>query len=409
MSFKASPCIWTSFLMMTVFATANGQVSPSVPQLLEPKESPMPTWSLSNQTLPLVAGMGKGEQNIFQIKESGSVQNEKVQPLGPLQPGFDPQEYITALRPRKQEKWKQLYASKESPLFNQFELWQKDENTIVLNIRGTVPQLPSWLENFYAAMMPAKGSIRLNDSTTFSYQLAKSDLAMVHTGWLVGLGYMAGDMVREIKKAYASGATQLILIGHSQGGALAFLTRSYFGYLPADQFPQDLKIKTYCSAAPKPGNLHYAYDFDFLTKNGWAFRVVNSADWVPETPFSIQTLKDYNPLNPFTNIKPSLKKQPFYIRWYANGVFNKMDRRSHKASKTFSKVLGNTVYKQVKRSAPQLEQPNYAYGHNYQTAGTPIILLASEDYFKKFGEKSPNVFLHHGFEQYEFLLLEQYQ
>ena len=51
-----------------------------------------------------------------------------------------------------------------------------------------------------------------------------------------------------------------------------------------------LNIKTYCSAAPKPGNLFYAYDFEHITEGGWAFNVVNSADWVPELPSTTQTV-----------------------------------------------------------------------------------------------------------------------
>ena len=106
-------------------------------------------------------------------------------------------------------------------------------------------------------------------------------------------------------------------MGHSLGGALATLTRSYLFYLTQKgELPKDIVYKTYCSAAPKTRNVFFAYDFDFITRNGWAFTVVNAADWVPETLFSVQTLKDVNPLNPFFNIADIIKKQPFIARWY---------------------------------------------------------------------------------------------
>jgi len=74
---------------------------------------------------------------------------------------------------------------------------------------------------------------------------------------------------------------------------------------------KNLTIKTYASAAPKPGNLYYAYEYEAMTQNGWAFNVVNSADWVPEGPFSIQTTNDYNTLNPFKYIDVALQKTSF--------------------------------------------------------------------------------------------------
>src|SRR3984885_12617163 len=98
--------------------------------------------------------------------------------------------------------------------------------------------------------------------------------------------------------------------------------RSYLYYLQQKgDLPADIVFKTYCSAAPKPGNMYYAYDFDFITRGGWAYAIVNGADWVPETPFSIQTLRDFNPTNPLIHVKDILRKQKFFLRLAGNIVY----------------------------------------------------------------------------------------
>ncbi len=132
---------------------------------------------------------------------------------------------------------------------------------------------------------------------------------------------MANDIERNIKEQYANGIKDFIIAGHSQGAAVAFLLRSHLFYRTKEgALPKDIVYKTYCSAAPKPGNLYYAYDYDFINSGNWAFTVVNAADWVPETPFSIQQVTDFNALNPFSNIKKVLKKQKLLVRLYAGFI-----------------------------------------------------------------------------------------
>lgn len=356
-----------------------------------------------------------------------------------LSPGFDPHEYIQLLgifdeqtshlfqipqekkeetaapRPAlppipKPENYNMVYESPTVGLDNRWALWlNKDSSIAVISIRGTTTQTESWLENFYAVMLPASSELRVNDSTVFPYKLAENPLATVHAGWLLGLASLAPTIVQEVKKYETLGVKQFIIFGHSQGGALAFLTRSYLYYLPDSILPKNIVYKTYCSAAPKPGNLYYAYDFDYITRGGWAFRVVNEKDWVPETPFSLQTLKDFNEVNPFINIKPALKNTHFLVRLYAMHVFNKLNRSSEKASKKFRKVLGSTLYKMIRKHLPQFPEPRYVHSMNYMPAGTPIILMPYKNYDEDFPYNGKNVFIHHGLEAYYLLTLHQYK
>jgi predicted lipase len=302
-----------------------------------------------------------------------------------------------------------VYRSPETGLYNRWALWLRDDSAVaVISIRGTIMNTASWMENFYAAMVPATGEIQWNDSVTFHYKLAEDPRATVHAGWLLGLASLAPTILQEIRRYEKLGVKQFIIFGHSQGGALAFLVRSYLHYLPEGALPKDIVYKTYCSAAPKPGNLYYAYDFDYITRGGWAFRVVNARDWVPETPFSIQTLEDFNTVNPFQNIKPALKHRSLLVKLYAGHVFNKLDRSSKKANKKFRRVLGHTVYKQIHQTLPEFREPVYAKSMNYMTAGTPVILMSYADYDHDFPFDGKNVFIHHGLKAYYLLTMHQY-
>jgi hypothetical protein len=334
-----------------------------------------------------------------------------------LKRGFNAEEYLSLLRlPQQNDSGAKafsnkdhelLYVSPEVGLFNKWFLWKRKDGVAIIAIRGTVGRTESWLANFYAAMIPAKGSLQINDSTRFDYQLAADTVkAYVHAGWTVSLGHMAPMMVEKIKELYSHGVREIIIAGHSQGGAIAFLTRSYFQY--NKDLPKDIVYKTYCSAAPKPGNLFYAYDFDFITRGGWGFRVVNSEDWVPETPFSLQTLKDFNDVNAFMNVPGMLKKQKFFVRVYGKAVYNKLNRASTKSMKRFRHTLGTRVGTLVRKTLPQLKLPPFEYSNNYMTAGTPVILLADSAYHQKFKFDGKNVFVHHMFEPYIYLLEQHY-
>jgi pimeloyl-ACP methyl ester carboxylesterase len=342
-----------------------------------------------------------------------------------LQPVFDGKEYAellsltfhgsgiadSTMRGKTPDPYKREYRSEEVGLLNRWTLYLRNDNVAVIDVRGTVNKTTSWLANFYATMIPATGSLQLNDTTTFSYQFATNPAAMVHTGWTISLGHLAPDIEQKINDYYSKkNVKEFLLFGHSQGGAITFLLRSYLGYQQQKgKIPADVVFKTYCSAAPKPGNMQYVYDFDFMTRLGWAYTVVNAADWVPESPFSIQTLKDFNPSNPFINTKATLKKQKLLIRVAGGMVYNKLERKPRKAQRTYEKYLGHVLYKKaIQKALPQLKQPAYTHGNNYMRAGTPIILMPDELYYQKFPDSPDTPFIHHLFAPYYYLVTQHY-
>ncbi|MET0300031.1 MAG: lipase family protein [Flavitalea sp.] len=342
-----------------------------------------------------------------------------------LKPGFDIDEYLDVLslafhsssipdsteRLTKKDRYNLVYRSVEKGFMYRWTYYRRDDNVGVIDSRGTINVLPSWMGNFYSAMVPATGTLNLDDTTVFQYRLAENKAAMVHIGWLVALGYLGPDMINQINIQYKeSGTKEFILSGHSQGAAITFLVRSYLEYQQKEnKIPGDVKFKTYCSAAPKPGNLYYAYDFDFINRGGWQFTVNNSADWVPETPFTVQTLTDFNETNPFRDAKAALKKQKFLVKIAGTTIYNKVDRATRKAQKRYTKYFGKLVYKQAKSIVPQLKEPEYSKGINYVRAGTPVILMADEDYLKLFPDSRENAFAHHLFKPYNYLARKWYK
>jgi len=224
------------------------------------------------------------------------------------------------------------------------------------------------------------------------------------------LGHLAPTIEKQIQTYYTRGVKEFLIMGHSQGAAIAFLLRSYLFYkVKAKTLPNDLVFKTYCSAAPKPGNLYYAYDYEYINREGWSYTVVNALDWVPETPISIQQLSDINTLNPFTGIQAVLKKQKLFVHAYMSHVYNKLRHSTAKAQKTYTKYLGTKMYKIVRKTLPQLREPHYAASMNYTRAGVPVVLQPNDAYLQKFRSSNPHgVFYHHFFEAYRTLVVSGY-
>ena len=335
-----------------------------------------------------------------------------------LKPGFDKQEYIevlkmTAWQAEKGQynhnipypnQFKMDYRSPSIGLDNRWDLWVNNDSVAVISIRGTNRTSESWLANFYSAMVSAQGELILNDSLTFKYHLADNPKAAIHVGWLVSTGYLANDILPKIDSCYKSGIKNFLLIGHSQGGAIDYLLTAYLYDLVKNKtLPNDIRFKTYCSAAPKPGNLFFAYDYENATAGNWAFNVVNTADWIPESPFTVQVVSDFNTVNPFKDAKKMLKKRKFPSNLVLTHVYNRLSHPTKRAHQNFEKYFGPKAYKYVHKILPQFIEPKYANTTNYVRTGNFIILNADEAYYKLYPDSKDNVFVHHFIEPYLYL------
>lgn len=336
-----------------------------------------------------------------------------------LQPGFDTKEYTELLKlitassesaakaktiPAPESKLQ--YRSKEMGLANLWELWMKDQHTAVLCTRGTTGESKSWFANLYAAMVPAQGELHIANDFTFSYQLTSDPKAAVHVGYLISTAFLSRDMLPKIDSCYKADIRDMIITGHSQGGGISYLLTAYFHSLQKEgRLPKDIRFKTYCSAPPKPGNLEFAYAYEKMTQGGWAFHVSNTEDWVPQVPFSVQTVGDFPAVSPVPLVEGIIAKQSFFKRFFGKIMIKKAKKPSEKTVATYQKYLGKGMVKEVKKYLPEFVEPKYAPSNNYVRTGIPIVLYPDANYYEKFkeGEKL-DMMLHHSIPPYYYLI-----
>ncbi|HEY8398799.1 MAG TPA: lipase family protein, partial [Flavihumibacter sp.] len=227
----------------------------------------------------------------------------------------------------------------------------------------------------------------------------------VHVGWLLSTAYLSRDILPKLDSTYAAGTRNILIVGHSQGGAIGFLiTAHLYSLQKSGRLPADIRFKTYCSAGPKPGNLYFAYDYEVMTYGGWAFNVVNSADWVPEVPLSIQTVQDFSPTNPFTNAKDVIRKLPFSRRVVLKYVYNKLSKPSIRAQRNYQKYLGKHTSKMVAKRLTEYQSPDFYNSNHYVRTGTTIVLKGDAAYYERWPDDGSNVFIHHYHVPYLYLL-----
>ncbi len=338
-----------------------------------------------------------------------------------LKPYFDKSEYkemlLISLRTTLNEKYynkypepqnyKLSYQSRVVGLDNLWQLWINQNRTIaVVSIRGTTLKPESSLANLYEVMVPAKGELHLSKTDTFFYELAENPNAAVHIGWLISMAYLSRDIVPKIDSLYKSGIKDFLLMGHSQGGAINYLLTAYlYNLQQKGEISKDIRFKTYCSAAPKPGNLYFAYYYEKLTQNGWGYNIVNAADWVPETPISIQTLNDINSPNPFRNAKKDIKNLKFPKNIVAKHIYNKLDKPTKKAQRTYERYLGDMTSKVIEKNLVDFIPPDeYFHSNYYVRTGATIVLYPENDYYEFFEKEKDNFFFNHGLEYYLYLI-----
>lgn len=334
-----------------------------------------------------------------------------------LQPGFDIREFsevfsmsVKYFYPKESEmltdpaEFKLRYTSDSMGLDNKWQLWVADGKAASISIRGTSGRPESWLENFYAAMVPAQGSLSLEPGFTFDYTLANNPGAAVHVGWLIATAYLSRDILPRIDSCYRQGIKNFYINGHSQGGAISYLMTAYLYHLQADgRLPADIRFKTYASAAPKPGNLYFAYDYNLLTQDGWGYNVVSPLDWVPETFLSVQKADDFNEINVLNHLHGSIKAMPVLKRALAGTIYKKLKRPSARAQKRYQKYFGKVTSKFIRKYLPDYQPGTYYSSSNYVLTGNIYVLDVPASYREHFNTKD-ELMLHHKPGAYHYLI-----
>jgi hypothetical protein len=205
--------------------------------------------------------------------------------------------------------WASLFLSPEiGPFQNRWQLWRKGANgPCAIAIRGTIETAGSILDDLISVMVAAKGTLKVGALQT-DYQFSDDAEAGVHLGFALGALLLLQDPQNGILAKLAGlgiGAdTDIYVTGHSQGAAIATLIRSHLHYAGGP----GLSYKTYVFAQPRPGNDHYAEDFELkFSDPGLAFRITNTLDWVTQVPFTLQFVPDIDKPNPLSVLaSPSL-------------------------------------------------------------------------------------------------------
>jgi hypothetical protein len=278
--------------------------------------------------------------------------------------------------------WTLVYDSPVIGVFdNKWQLWKYADNQVTqyaVLVRGTVSTAGSIIDDLLAVMIQASGSITV-DSVTLSYQLAADPLAGVHLGFALAAFILlydptSGILVKLLENVPVG--SDVFVTGHSQGAAIATLLRSYFNYSDF-QLGANYNYKTYLFAQPKPGNDHYAYDYDFVgNQSGLGFTVTNTQDWVPQVPLTFELFGDINKPNPVSVFLPS--HLSLAVLEGAIGKLKELAAVAHVAkhqpqAQALAKALKAQNLKEVTASAVSYEIP-ILHTLNFVNSGAPIIL-----------------------------------
>lgn len=341
-----------------------------------------------------------------------------------LKPGFDKYEFEEMIRINatfsESEKNKALipkpvhakliYKSPELGLDNKWELWVKDNKVAVIGIRASTADAESWLANLFAVQIPAQGILQITEDYNFSYKLAENPKAAIHAGYVFSSAFLVRDILPKIDSLYTAGIRDIIITGHSQGGGIAYLLGANLLWRQKDGLlPADIQFKIYTSASPKPGNLYFAYDYERITQEGWSYHVVNTEDWVPQTPFTVQTISDLPTVSPIPFIQQNIAKQSFFKRLFFKSLYRKLTKPSDKAVATYQKYLGEYIGKRIEKKYVDFKIPKFSLSNDYVRVGRQIILYPDSLYFKQYdaAQNPKNFMLHHSSNAYYFLILQK--
>lgn len=214
--------------------------------------------------------------------------------------------------PKPPSNWQidaNLTPTKTTLLDNFWQVWQNSDNPkqYAIAVRGTVATTPSIIADLLLPMIRARHSFTINIGklpVTIDFNLAQEEtgsavVAGVHAGFALSLLLMliSTDKPLFLTLAGLPKDAQVYITGHSQGASIALLMTSLVRH--STTFFKGPAYKTYVFAPAKPGNDHYAYDLDQIAgMKGWCYSVVNSQDWVPQVPLTLQTLNTINTPNP---------------------------------------------------------------------------------------------------------------
>ncbi len=266
--------------------------------------------------------------------------------------------------------YKKKYTSGVFGMDNKYQVYQHGD-VAVINLRGSTDKQLSWIENFYSAMIPAKGTMEI-EGEKFDYCFALDEYAAVHSGYALGIGFLYKDLVYQINNFNREGIYYFIITGHSQGGALCNMLKALLENLPADQISKKNKFKAYSFAAPMIGNKEFAMEYNArYCADSTSYNIINPEDLIPEMPLN------YNDSNYFAgNLNTWLFDRESFslMKVIADGsalLFeNKLGRLINWVGSSASKKIGKDVGPVV--------LPEYVKDINYHPVSNRVELIPFE-------------------------------
>ncbi len=265
--------------------------------------------------------------------------------------------------------YQRIYSSVATPLDTKFEVFQKGDLGVI-EFRGSTASMMSWMVNVHSSMIPAKGRIVVNGAK-FKYEFAEDTSAAVHAGFALVVASIADEVIEQLKALRKRGVRDVIITGHSQGGAVAHLFRAYLGHLPSRKLPSKMQFKTYAFAAPMVGDKAFAteYERDFCTKLS-SFSIIEVEDPVPNMPIA------YDEEGPFSmqNILAMITGGESVKSSVKNALLNLFSGGMEK----ITGAADRSIAKRVEMALGEVEMPDYRKEWNYQPMETKMVLEAFE-------------------------------
>jgi len=263
------------------------------------------------------------------------------------------------------EGYVKTYTSPVYGMDNLFQIYEKG-GIAVINFRGSTANKSSWLENLYAAMIPVKETIEINGEK-FKYEVGKDEDGAVHAGYTLALYYLKDDVLKQIKHLNKKGIRDILITGHSQGGALAQLTRAYLDNQSLFKVSKRNTFKVYAFANPMIGNAAFCKEYsEKFCDSEMSFVIHNPKDFVPKMPIS------YNDDFWEKNLSDLLlNNEEFSLQNTAiDGVLNLFKDRLP----ALAKKMSENINKQLLKDLGVIKMPEFKNEVNYTHTGNRILI-----------------------------------
>ena len=181
--------------------------------------------------------------------------------------------------------YKKVYTSPVLGMDNKFQVYVNNRTNIgVINFRGSTSKKISWMENMHSALIPVEGEISIQNRV-YKYKYGTDPASLIHSGYALSLAYLHDDLIEQVIQLNNKGIYNIILTGHSQGGALAIMLGAYLKH--SDEVSNKNRFKLYTFAQPMSGNFEFTKEFnrDYCAR-GMSFSFINPEDLVPTLPLA---------------------------------------------------------------------------------------------------------------------------